>query len=137
MDFSWRPVSTFKWQVFINNFVHGDLHPGNLLVGRQADSEELCLVILDAGIVCELDEIDRKNFVDLFYAIVVGDGKLAGRLMIERVRRDYVTSDDALCWTFRTEMKLAGVLTKRSRNSGHLLPHILTSYGVDCYPLSR
>lgn len=41
--------------------------------------------MLDAGIVCELDEADRKNFIDLFYAIVVGDGKLAGRLMIERV----------------------------------------------------
>lgn len=43
--------------------------------------------MLDAGIVCELDEADRKNFIDLFYAIVVGDGKLAGRLMIERVTR--------------------------------------------------
>lgn len=73
--------------MFINNFVHGDLHPGNLLVGRQDNSEEPCLVILDAGIVSELDEGDRKNFVDLFYAIVVGDGKLAGRLMIERVKR--------------------------------------------------
>lgn len=73
--------------MFINNFVHGDLHPGNLLVGRQDNSEEPCLVILDAGIVSELDEGDRKNFVDLFYAIVVGDGKLAGRLMIERVKK--------------------------------------------------
>lgn len=72
--------------MFLANFVHADLHPGNLLVGRRADNEGPSLIMLDAGIVCELDESDRKNFVDLFYAIVVGDGKLAGRLMIERVR---------------------------------------------------
>lgn len=74
-------------QVFLTNFVHGDLHPGNLLVGRREDTGGPCLVMLDAGIVCELDEADRKNFIDLFYAIIVGDGKLAGRLMIERVTR--------------------------------------------------
>jgi hypothetical protein len=28
---------------------------------------------------------NRKNFIDLFYAIAKGDGKAAGRLMIERV----------------------------------------------------
>lgn len=70
-------------QVFLENFVHGDLHPGNLLVDQRDD--KLRLVVLDAGIVCKLGDEDRRNFVDLFHAIVVGDGKLAGRLMIERV----------------------------------------------------
>lgn len=79
-------LQAFLKMVFLNNFVHGDLHPGNMMVGRREDGEGPCLVMLDAGIVCELDQHDRKNFVDVFYAIVVGDGKLAGRLMIERVR---------------------------------------------------
>jgi hypothetical protein len=33
--------------------------------------------------------ITRKNFIDLFYAIAKGDGKAAGRLMIERVCNMY------------------------------------------------
>lgn len=41
--------------------------------------------MLDAGIVCELGDEDRKNFVDLFHAVVTGNGELAGRLMLERV----------------------------------------------------
>lgn len=52
----------------------------------QRDNGEPRLLILDAGIVCELDENDRENFCDLFYAVAVGDGKRAGSLMIERVR---------------------------------------------------
>lgn len=52
----------------------------------QQDGEP-CLQFLDAGIVCELDGNDRGNFWDLFYAVAVGDGKLAGSLMIERVRK--------------------------------------------------
>lgn len=79
-------LNTFLKMVFVNNFVHGDLHPGNLIVGRTEDSASPQLIMLDAGIVCELDYGDRKNFVDLFYAVVIGNGKLAGRLMIERVR---------------------------------------------------
>lgn len=80
-------LQAFLKMVFVHNFVHGDLHPGNLMVGRREDTGGPCLVVLDAGIVCELDQHDRKNFIDLFYAVVVGDGEQAGRLMIERVRK--------------------------------------------------
>lgn len=79
-------LQAFLNMVFLNNFVHGDLHPGNLMVGQRDDSGEECLIFLDAGIVCELDRHDRTNFLDLFHAVVVGNGTLAGSLMIERVR---------------------------------------------------
>lgn len=79
-------LQAFLKMVFSTNFVHSDLHPGNLMVGRRDDGKGPCLIMLDAGIVCELNKEDRKNFVDLFYAIVTGDGKQAGQLMIERVR---------------------------------------------------
>lgn len=57
------------------------------MVGEREDNGEPCLLFLDAGIVCELDGHDRENFCDLVYAVAVGDGKLAGSLMIERVRK--------------------------------------------------
>lgn len=100
-------LQAFLKMVFLTNFVHGDLHPGNMMVGRREDNGGPCLVMLDAGIVCELDQHDRKNFIDMFYAIVVGDGKLAGRLMIERVsqniQRKFRSCPYALPWQSQAE----------------------------------
>ena len=44
------------------------------------------LVFLDAGLVNELDDVNRRNFLDLFQAIAQFDGYRAGELMIERCR---------------------------------------------------
>lgn len=85
-------LQVFLRMVFMNNFVHGDLHPGNLLVSREGK-----LAIVDAGIVCELDEEDQLNLIDLFFAVVTGDGKLAGSLMVERARHQHCTDPDGFC----------------------------------------
>ncbi|CAM9851372.1 unnamed protein product, partial [Scytosiphon promiscuus] len=90
-------LQAFLNMVFLKNFVHGDLHPGNLMVGKGADGEGDCLIFLDAGIVCELDQHDRENFLDLFHAVVVGNGTLAGSLMIERARDGRCTDPEGFC----------------------------------------
>lgn len=118
-------LQMFLKMVFINNFVHGDLHPGNLLVGRQQEGRKPCLIILDAGIVSELDESDRKNFVDLFYAIVVGDGKLAGRLMIERARDQRCRDPEGFCTEVDT-------LVQKARSSGLRLGQIQAGQLLTC-----
>lgn len=82
------------WQVFVDNFVHGDLHPGNILVqGNQCSPAQdkatltdlwdtvvvsvrpspppLQLVLLDAGIVAQLSEGDLRNFRAVFTAVVL------------------------------------------------------------------
>ncbi len=84
----------YLWQVFVDNFVHGDLHPGNILVqcGRgegpqdRATLTDMCdtvvvsmrqtppplqLVLLDAGIVTQLSEADQRNFRAVFTAVVL------------------------------------------------------------------
>lgn len=110
-------LQTFLKMVFTTNFVHGDLHPGNLLVSRREDNGEPRLVFIDAGIVCKLDEVDRENFCALFHAVVVGDGKLAGSLMIDRAREQKCTNPEAFC---------AGVdeLVQRARSRGLRLGQI-------------
>lgn len=110
-------LQTFLKMVFITNFVHGDLHPGNLLVSQREDNGEPCLVLIDAGIVCKLDEVDRQNFCALFHAVVMGDGKRAGSLMIERAREQQCTDPEAFC---------AGVneLVQRARSRGLRLGQI-------------
>lgn len=95
------PYCCFAFQVFVDNFVHGDLHPGNILVqtlGKRQygdisaeahgkttltdlwdtvvvsvrpDSCPLQLVLLDAGIVAQLSEHDLANLKAVFTAVVL------------------------------------------------------------------
>ena len=65
--------------VFVDNFWHGDLHPGNILV-----TKERRLAVVDAGIVGSLTKTDRQNILDTFSAIVAGDGTRVGELFLER-----------------------------------------------------
>jgi len=88
-----------------DNYVHSDLHPGNLMVafdkegprsgeGQSAakfeemsaadlKSEELKLVVLDSGLVSVLSPKNRRNFLSLFGALILRDGRLAARLMLD------------------------------------------------------
>jgi len=91
-------ANTMLKMIFVDNFVHGDLHPGNILL-RYAkpdmaggtgtgsagnESPVLEMVILDAGIVSELTGADKRNLIDLFKAIARNGGEEAGALIIER-----------------------------------------------------
>lgn len=87
-------TNTMLKMIFDDNFVHGDLHPGNILLryaqptnsgGKGSNgSPVLEMVILDAGIVSELTGTDKRNLIDLFKAIARNGGEEAGALMIER-----------------------------------------------------
>ncbi|EGD77213.1 atypical/ABC1/ABC1-C protein kinase [Salpingoeca rosetta] len=86
-----RCVEHFFRMMFDHNFVHGDLHPGNLRVKGVDDTgeptgEDLQILLLDGGIATELSYRDRVNFVDLFSAIIQRNGREAGQLMLERTR---------------------------------------------------
>lgn len=93
-------LDAFLKMVFLDNFVHGDLHPGNIFVHPQTVAHHTGkphLTFIDAGIVTELTPQDRRNFVDLFYAIATGKGEAAGRLMIERARDHQCEDSEGFC----------------------------------------
>lgn len=108
-------VDTLLKMVFVDNFVHGDLHPGNILVLSQApastdDSGEVHgkttltdlwdtvvvsirpspspyqLVLLDAGIVAQLSEHDLANFKAVFTAVVMRKGERVAELILHHAR---------------------------------------------------
>ncbi|KAK4570321.1 hypothetical protein LTR86_002401 [Recurvomyces mirabilis] len=140
-------LDAFLHMLLIDNFIHADLHPGNIMVrfykpatvdmganlssltGRKkADpnkspdvTEEVLarlrphrhaktewvktlseidregyrpqLIFIDTGLVTELNETNRKNFLDLFKAIADFDGYKAGHLMAERCRQPEAVLD--------------------------------------------
>jgi aarF domain-containing kinase len=133
-------LRTFLQMMLVHNFVHADLHPGNILCrfsragddgpggdqpaggdrpaggdqsaggdrsagvghagtggeraggastrsrGGGSGGEHLSLTFIDAGLTVQLSARDRLNFLRLFDAIAHGDGKRAGRLMLEHAR---------------------------------------------------
>ncbi|XP_041460416.1 uncharacterized aarF domain-containing protein kinase 2-like [Lytechinus variegatus] len=101
-------VDVILKMIFVDNFVHADLHPGNILVQgveealdqpcRTVDfhdhitefqvylkhtSNPLKLVLLDTGITSHLEERDFKNFYQVFTAIVLRKGDVVAELFVE------------------------------------------------------
>jgi aarF domain-containing kinase len=82
-------LRAFLKMVFLDNFVHGDLHPGNVLVQESKQKDGMVkrsIVFLDAGIANSLSPTDQRNLRDLFRAVIFNDGHRAGRLMVERAK---------------------------------------------------
>jgi aarF domain-containing kinase len=99
-------LRAFLKMVFMDNFVHGDLHPGNVLVRTTFEEEKpsslwnmtsteptkpkvkRSIVFLDAGIANSLSPDDQKNLSDLFRAVIVNEGYRAGELLVERAKHE-------------------------------------------------
>ncbi|KAH9196760.1 hypothetical protein AeNC1_001281 [Aphanomyces euteiches] len=84
-------IDTFLRMLFLHNFAHGDIHPGNILVTRQG------IALLDAGIVNQLLPSDFQDFIALFHSIASKDGLAAGRILLEKSPRHHCTDEPAFC----------------------------------------
>ncbi|XP_031774088.1 uncharacterized aarF domain-containing protein kinase 2-like isoform X4 [Apis florea] len=94
-------IKTILKMVFNDNFIHCDLHPGNILVQTNYESTEKIstwfwkfidrnylptyprLVILDCGLVVSLNDRCRQNLKDVFRSVVMGKGELAAEYILE------------------------------------------------------
>jgi len=144
-DIASEGLDAFLRMLLLDNFVHADLHPGNIMVRfYEADRPSLHLrrahdapspergevteqvlarlrphrhnkdrweaelaqldregfrpqlVFLDTGLVTELNETNRRNFLDLFRAVAEFDGYKAGHLMCERCRQPEAVLDEEI-----------------------------------------
>lgn len=64
--------------LFIDGFVHCDLHRGNLYFTRTGQ-----VVVLDAGFTVQLSERIRRLFAEFFFNMTVGNGERCGQIVIE------------------------------------------------------
>ncbi|OQR97205.1 glycoside hydrolase [Thraustotheca clavata] len=85
-------IDTFLRMLFLDNFAHGDIHPGNILV-----TENRGIALLDAGIVNVLQPQDYDDFIELFHSIVNRDGYLAGQILLEKSPRHHCENPHAFC----------------------------------------
>jgi aarF domain-containing kinase len=85
-------LNAYLKMMLFDNFVHADLHPGNILVRRSADNE-LQAVLLDVGLVSQLSDTDWLHFKDLFKCIVQGDGKGGAELMVRHARDSKISPE--------------------------------------------
>lgn len=73
--------------VFFDNYIHADLHPGNLLVQLLPNGNPR-LAVLDCGIVYSSpSEQEHKDLSEICLAFMQHDGMRAGRLMLEKAQR--------------------------------------------------
>ncbi|KAF8414005.1 hypothetical protein HHK36_002003 [Tetracentron sinense] len=72
--------------VSVDNFIHADMHPGNILVrvAQSKSSRKLLfkksrphVIFLDVGMTAELSKSDRVNLLEFFKAVAVRDGRTA------------------------------------------------------------
>lgn len=82
--------------VFIDGFVHADLHPGNLIFARDGR-----LVLIDLGLMAEIPEDLRKVWCDTFIAVALSNGQRAAELFYGYAPRvdgtDYEAFERDIC----------------------------------------
>eukprot|EP00192_Tetraselmis_astigmatica_P006825 CAMPEP_0117684700 /NCGR_PEP_ID=MMETSP0804-20121206/21266_1 /TAXON_ID=1074897 /ORGANISM="Tetraselmis astigmatica, Strain CCMP880" /LENGTH=700 /DNA_ID=CAMNT_0005495763 /DNA_START=140 /DNA_END=2240 /DNA_ORIENTATION=+ len=74
-----------------DNFMHADLHPGNILLRKSKSGVPPQLVLVDAGMVAQLEKEEQENFIGLFQAIGAGDGAQAAEHILRFTREQTCT----------------------------------------------
>mmetsp|Transcript_2162 Transcript_2162/g.4678 ORF Transcript_2162/g.4678 Transcript_2162/m.4678 type:complete len:572 (+) Transcript_2162:248-1963(+) len=67
--------------IFLHDFIHGDLHPGNILVSGTYPN--LKYQVLDCGLALEMGPKQHENIVKVLGAFTRKDGRVAGTTMVD------------------------------------------------------
>ncbi|XP_028548302.1 ABC1 family protein C21C3.03, mitochondrial-like, partial [Dendrobium catenatum] len=81
--------------LLVDNFIHADMHPGNILVRvpqRKRSRKRIFrtkphIIFLDVGMTAELSKSDRRNLLEFFKAVALRDGRTAAECTLRLSRR--------------------------------------------------
>jgi len=76
-------IRTVSKMIFIHNFVHGDIHPGNIMVSHDGKQ----IILLDAGIAVTCNNHDHDLVVGIVASFIRGEGRRAAKLLMEDSNR--------------------------------------------------
>lgn len=74
----------FLKMMFRDNFMHMDLHPGNILVHERGRLLSPRVVFLDPGLTASLSKEKMKNFCEMCFLVSTKRSKEAAAMMIDR-----------------------------------------------------
>ncbi|KAF7803569.1 putative serine/threonine-protein kinase abkC isoform X1 [Senna tora] len=88
--------------LLVDNFIHADMHPGNILV-RVAESSprkrlfksKPHVIFLDVGMTAELSGSDRINLVEFFKAVARRDGRTAAECTLRLSKQQNCPNPEA------------------------------------------
>jgi predicted unusual protein kinase regulating ubiquinone biosynthesis (AarF/ABC1/UbiB family) len=98
--------------------IHGDLHPGNVLINKDKQ-----FVLLDVGIVVENSKEDRRLISDVLASFIRKDGRTAGRRMMEDSNSRMEEGAGYALEEERYLDKIEGI-TIRASGKGYLMEHL-------------
>lgn len=82
-----RGEDAYLQMLLVDNFMHADLHPGNLVFRRAGLLGKPQLVLLDAGMAAHLTDDERRNFIGLLQAIGDGNGQAVATCVLRFSRQ--------------------------------------------------
>ena len=102
--------------LLVDNLMHADLHPGNILV-KYGDGDKV-LTLVDAGMVASLTPDESLNFIGLLSALGAGDGRAAADAVLgfgksspnEDFSAEVVELFSRICRGYGTEVDVGEVL---------------------------
>lgn len=89
-------IDTYLHMLLKDNFVHTDLHPGNIMVREvpchgSGDVAGLQLILLDFGLVVELTPEMRHRFISFLFHIASGNSTRASELLLSWAKSQHCT----------------------------------------------
>jgi len=107
---------TLLKMLLVDNFIHADMHPGNILVRMgpgNPSSKRLFrsrphLVFLDVGMTAELSNNDRLNLLELFKSIALRDGRTAAECTLKFSRNQSCPDPNAFIQEVEASFKFWG-----------------------------
>ncbi|PUZ45166.1 hypothetical protein GQ55_8G200400 [Panicum hallii var. hallii] len=124
-----KVIELFGEMVFVHGFVHGDPHPGNILVSPQGHGN-FSLVLLDHGIYRELNQKFRLDYCQLWKALILLDTKKILELGEQFGVGKYAKYFPVI-FTGRTLESKSALGTQMSSEEQRRLKEDLSSLGMD------